>query len=100
MLYAKWKEDGFERAQVFYLWEDYFAETSSSDVDVLSVISFKVSGKTYQDKKECVRNIAIQFQHDDDGGLSMFEISEIQGWFQKVGSRYGLLKEFKENGVV
>ena len=100
MLYAKWKEDGFERAQVFYLWADYFAETCGPEVDVLSVINFSVRGRTYQEQKASVRNTAIQFQHEDDGGLSMFEISEIRGWFQKVGSRYGLLKEFKENGVI
>ena len=28
------------------------------------------------------------------------EIAESQAYFEKIGKRYGLLKEFRENGII
>lgn len=56
---------------------------------------------TYQEKKADVREKAINFQQMfSECDFSYSEIIEYQDYFQKQGKRYGLLKEFRENGII
>lgn len=56
---------------------------------------------TYQEKKADVREKAINFQIVfSECDFSYSEIIEYQDYFQKQGKRYGLLKEFRENGII
>ena len=56
---------------------------------------------TYQEKKADVREKAIDFQQVfSECDFSYSEIIEYQNYFQKQGKRYGLLKEFRENGII
>ncbi len=55
---------------------------------------------TYQELKERAKNIAIDWQHNDgDYPYSYEGLSILQDYFYKLGKRYGLLKEFRENGI-
>ena len=59
--------------------------------------------KTYAQKKEEIRQKAIDFQREfteNDTGFSWWELSEKGDYFTKQGKRYGLLKEFRENGII
>ncbi len=53
----------------------------------------------YRKRQNEIRNEAIDFQMDDFqysyGGLLM-----IQEYFEKFGKRYGLLREFKNEGII
>jgi hypothetical protein len=61
---------------------------------------FKVSGKTYTERKENLRDLAIEYSNNvGETCLSYGELAEIGCFFEKNGKRYGLLKEFKENGI-
>lgn len=56
---------------------------------------------TYQEKKADVRQKAINFQQVfSECDFSYSEIIEYQDYFLKQGKRYGLLKEFRENGII
>lgn len=56
--------------------------------------------KTYQERKENAREIAIQWQLNDGNYPYSYEGLAILGeYFYKIGKRYGLLKEFRENGI-
>lgn len=56
---------------------------------------------TYQEKKADVREKAINFQQMfSECDFSYSEIIEYQNYFLKQGKRYGLLKEFRENGII
>lgn len=56
---------------------------------------------TYQEKKADVREKAINFQQVfSECDFSYSEIIEYQNYFLKQGKRYGLLKEFRENGII
>lgn len=56
---------------------------------------------TYQEKKADVREKAIDFQQVfSECDFSYSEIIEYQNYFLKQGKRYGLLKEFRENGII
>ena len=61
-----------------------------------------ISGDTYQIKKGRLREKAIDFQlviGECEHDLSWAELSAITQTFEKYGRKYGLLKEFRENGI-
>ena len=54
----------------------------------------------YQIEKEKARNIAITWQiEESDYSYSYGGLMILQEYFYKLGKRYGLLKEFRENGI-
>ena len=56
---------------------------------------------TYSEKKEKLREEAMTWQHDfSNHNYSYGELAEIQAYFEKEGKKYGLIKEFKENGIL
>ena len=83
----------------FFSFEEFHKATFSPSVEVDSVVLGRLKGKTYAEKKEEVRQKAIDLQYCDEGGLSYGELSFIYDYFETYGKRYGLLREFKENGI-
>lgn len=54
----------------------------------------------YQKRKECIRAEAIDWQQtSQERNLSYDELLEAANYFEKAGRRYGLLTEFRENGI-
>lgn len=54
----------------------------------------------YQKLKEKAREIAIDWQLDSaDKDISYGELAEIGEYFYKLGKRFGLLREFRENAI-
>lgn len=54
----------------------------------------------YQLAKERAREKAVMWQLENcDKCLSYSELAEFCEYFEKLGKRYGLLKEFRENGI-
>lgn len=64
-----------------------------------SALLLRVTGKTFAQRRENLRALAIEYSWFDCGGLSMQEQSEISGFFERMGRRYGLLTEFRENCI-
>ena len=57
--------------------------------------------KTYQERKEKAREEAKAWQLDFvNNNYSYEEFFEAQSKFEKLAKRYGLTKEFKENGII
>ena len=55
---------------------------------------------TYETKKEMARQKAIDWQNGVfNHNYSYGELAEFVMHFEKLGKRYGLLKEFRENGI-
>ena len=73
------------------------------DIDILYMLPFKISGKTYSERQNSLRDLAIEFQYNNDGEtdiqLSCSEIGYICNYFEKYGRKYGLLSEFRENCI-
>ena len=92
-------ETNEEKMYTFDSYEEYFNETFSPWVEILFATDFKVKGKTYADRKEFVRNMAINYSNNGACGLSWGEVAIVRNNFYELGKRYGLLKEFKENGI-
>lgn len=56
--------------------------------------------QTYKELKEKARQIAIDWQlNDGDFNYSYEGLSIVGDYFYKLGKRYGLLNEFRENGI-
>lgn len=57
--------------------------------------------KTYKQRKEEARNEAIEWQYSvGEKNYYMSEMAEFYQYFLKLAKRYGLIKEFKENGII
>lgn len=55
---------------------------------------------TYQERKAAARETAIQWQYENmDYQYSYEGLLILQEYFYKLGKRYGLLTEFRENGI-
>lgn len=53
----------------------------------------------YQIEKGKIRQEAIEWQNNFDS-CSWEEMIHIESYFEKMARRYGLIKEFKENGII
>lgn len=55
----------------------------------------------YAEKKEQIRQEAIDWQNDFcNHNYSYGELAFYSDYFEKLGRRYGLLKEFRENAII
>ena len=54
---------------------------------------------TYETRKEMARQEAIDWQNGLRDNRDYEEMQEAAEYFEKLGKRYGLLKEFRENGI-
>lgn len=56
----------------------------------------------YAEKKNEIRQMAIDYQNMFTDGETFYwsDIAEWTAFFEKYGKRYGLLKEFRENGIL
>ena len=57
--------------------------------------------ESYQQLKEAAREAAIDWQNSwQDNWPSYGELAEAQERFEKLGRRYGLIREFRENAII
>ena len=55
----------------------------------------------YKEKKEKIRKEAIEWQKEfAKHNYSYGELAYYQLYFENKGKRYGLIREFKENGIL
>ena len=55
----------------------------------------------YQQAKERARQAAINIQATfSENAYYMSDLAYFSAYFEKLGKRYGLVKEFKENGII
>lgn len=81
--YKKWVEDTF-----------------SPNVENIELLDFKIKGNNYKEKRYSLEDIAIDWVYQFSTLCwSYSELAEIENWFYKNAKRYGLLEEFRVNGV-
>ena len=81
-------------------WEIWLKDTFSPNIKNIRFLDFKISGKSYQEKKDSLEQLAKDWQSWFSGlSWSYGEYAEIENYFYKNAKRYGLLKEFKENCI-
>ena len=88
-------EKGYTNDYILDSIDDLTAFSFDDDILIDRVLPFKITGDSYDDKKESLRNLAIDFQASCQGGLSYGEIFMAESFFRTNGKRYGLLEEFE-----
>lgn len=101
MLYGIYDLNG-ERHCGFYDYKTWYHETFCPDVSIKLILDLTVHGKTYAERKEDVRCKALDFQDlfaMYDVPMSWGECVTWSDYFTEQGKRFGLLSEFRENGI-
>jgi hypothetical protein len=78
------------------------SKTFCPDSEILFAINLEKGGKgrTYKEKKNFLRDQAIAYQSCYEYIDDLLAIVEISNYFEHWGRKYGLLREFKENGII
>lgn len=101
---------------IIYEWEDtesneilyeggIYTEEGAAPANAENIRLFlplRVSGSTYKERKADLEEKAKEWQesHSDFIGWSYGELAIIQSFFEVNGKRYGLIREFRENGII
>lgn len=99
MIFANLEQDGKTTAYVFDSMVGLLSATFSPDVTIRDMIPLTIGGRTYKERQNNLRELAIEVQLADDGGLSWGEAQALCAFFEEQGRRYGLLREFRENAI-
>lgn len=99
MIFANLERDGRTATHLFPGWPELHAATFSPDVTPREIIPLKIGGRTYKERQDNLRELAIEVQLADDGGLSWSENQALGAFFEEQARRYGLLREFRENAI-
>lgn len=69
--------------------------------DLISFIPLEVKGRTYAERKADLQDKAIQWSYaGGEANWSYGELVAIGDFFKINGRRYGLIREFRENGII
>lgn len=99
MVFCNLTEGGKTAACLFKSWAEFHAATFSTEIVVSDAISLEIHGRTYRDRQNSLRELAIDIQSANKGGLSYGELCDLQGFFEQNGKKLGLLREFRENCI-
>ena len=95
--YISWCNNGlFHMICKYYLTPSWF----NKNAFIVEGYRNKDETKTYNDKKEALRDFAIIWQeHTQTVNLSWDDLIKWGAFFKEYGKKYGLLREFRENGI-
>ena len=104
MFIGYYKLENKENFNIYYNnidgWYEWNSETFSPETKDIKLLLFKMKGKTYQERKASLQELAIDWQLNFSGlAWSYAEIANIQEYFYRNAKKYGLVKEFKENAI-
>ena len=105
MFIGYYKLDNEEYFDIYYKdiygYEVWYKNTFSPNCEDIYLLDFKVSGKNYKERQSNLEDLAKEWQNSGLSSLdwSYGELAIITKWFRKNAKRYGLISEFKENGI-
>lgn len=104
MFIGFYRLDGEEHFDIYYKcregYEMWHSDTFSPNTKDIAILDFKIGGKTYQERKSNLEQLAKDWQlYFSSLSWSYGELYEIQNYLYENAKRYGLVKEFKENAI-
>ena len=85
---------------LFESWNDFENARLPRCYELDDILNLKISGKTYAERKASLEDIAIQYSYwCGEWNCSYMELAGVSDFFERNGKRYGLLTEFRENGI-
>ena len=94
---------------ISYTYRRFWEMLMAFDPEMIDNNHFRIAGymrykpTTYEGKKDRLRNFAIHWQDrigSGDFDMSWENVLDWQGFFYHYGKHYGLIREFKENGIL
>ena len=86
---------------IYYSWTEWHKDTFSPATEIKGILELKINGKTYAEKKADLEDTAKEWQLQfSDYAWSYGELAEIYAFFEKNAKKYGLVKEFRGNGII
>ena len=111
-----YEENGKRRAALYDNFEDWHRDTFSPEITEMEVLTLSLSlkgltlytvhtGKTFTDyekKRVLLKQKALEWDRiaANSSGWTWGEIAIITAWFEKMAARFGLTREFRENGII
>lgn len=99
MFYGSYYLNGEKRAAIYDSYDLFNRDTFNPLCEDITIIPFETHGKRYADRRESVRDTAVEWSNCEAWPLSWGEVQTVADWFYRMGKRYGLLSEFRENGI-
>lgn len=104
MFIGFYRLNGEEHFDIYYKniygYTEWLEKTFSPECEDIATLDFKLKGKTYQEKKDSLEQLAKDWQNCFSSlEWSYGELAAIQGYFEEKGKKYGLLNVFKENCI-
>lgn len=82
-------------------WRAWYSDTFSPYTENMQILKLEIKGNNYQERKANAQELAKDWQYNFAAfPWSYGELAEIESFFYKVGERYGLIKEFRENAIL
>lgn len=89
------------KPEVFTGFDEFYKATWSPENEYTFLTDFHIRGKNYASRKNYARNLAKEVQQvTSNGSLTYSELAYIGAAMGKIARRYGLVREFKENGII
>ena len=88
-----------ETSFLFETWDEYHRATFDPEIETAALHPLAIHGRTYRDRQSSLRELAIDIQRDDQGGLSWGECQALGNFFERNARKLGLLSEFRENAI-
>lgn len=104
MFIGYYEQDGEQNFNIYYKnsagYREWHKDTFSPTIENIQILDFKISGKTYEERKYNAEELAKDWQYNFASlEWSYGELYEINNYFYTIGKRYGLLRVFKENAI-
>lgn len=80
-------------------YESLYRDTFIPSMRAVFVMNFVIHGKTYAERKASLDEKARGFSNNQAGGLYWSDVLAIENYFEENGKRYGLITDFRENGI-
>ena len=98
MFIASLKNEITTEYRLYLDFADYLVDTFSPSIEPKCEILFSLDGKTYQERKESLKELADRYlKMVDDGllvGMSSKDLGIIREWFENQTARYGLKRAY------
>ena len=100
MILAIYERNGDWTGGLWDSWDSYFKETFSPECETMFCWDFTTKGKTYAARKNYLRDFAVDWSNTYYlADWSYYDLAVVQSGFERLGRRYGLLREFRENCI-
>lgn len=98
MYYAKYWQGGETRSVLYDNKTAFMRDTYCPEHEIIEQVDFRIHGNTFAKRKQDAHGLAVEWSYCDPV-FSWNEMSWVTSYFEKIGRRYGLLREFRENGL-